>query len=156
MTINQIVCCTDFSENAGAAFKMALEMAEKYRSSLTLLHVLPLPVNPMFMETEWMTPEIPMEAITLRVEQRMNEEYGSKIPSDINYRMVIRDGHVSSEILKYLEEHQVDIVVVGAYGLTGMELVFFGSVAKRVAHKAPCSVLIARGERKKKQAEADG
>jgi universal stress protein A len=147
MSINQIVCCTDFSENSLSAFKMAVEMAEKYHSDLTLLHVLPLPVNPMFMETEWMTPEIPMEAITLKIEQRMNEEYGSKVPANINYRTVILDGHVSSEILKYLEDHPVDVIVLGAYGLTGMELVFFGSVAKRVAHKAPCSVLIAR-ERK--------
>ena len=41
----------------------------------------------------------------------------------------------------------IDLVVMGAYGFTGMGLVIFGSVAKRISHKAPCSVMIVR-ERK--------
>jgi universal stress protein A len=51
---------------------------------------------------------------------------------------------VSSEILHYLEVEEIDLVIVGAYGLSGMELVLFGSVAKRIAHKAGCSVMIVR------------
>jgi universal stress protein A len=35
-------------------------------------------------------------------------------------------------------------VVMGSYGLSGMGLVVFGSVAKRITHKAPCSVMIVR------------
>ena len=150
MSMKQIVCCTDFSENAEAAFRMALEMAEKYQANLTLVHVLPPQVNPMVTDTEWMVPEISLEAITLRIEERMQEEYGSKVPESVEYRSVVLDGHVSSEIIKYLEGHPVDVVVLGAYGLTGVELVLFGSVAKRLAHKAPCSVLIARNREKAK------
>lgn len=144
MTIKQIVCCTDFSQNAQTAFEMALEMAEKYKAGLTILHVLPPPVNPMASETEWVINDMPKEALTLKIEKKMQDEYGAKVPGNLNYSLVIRDGHVSSEIIEYLKENQSDVVVVGSYGLTGMELVFFGSVAKRVAHKAPCSVLIAR------------
>jgi universal stress protein A len=43
--------------------------------------------------------------------------------------------------------------VVGAFGLSGMGLVLFGSVAKRISHKAPCSVMIVR--RKKGLIAAD-
>ena len=148
MPIQQIVCCTDFSQNAQTAFQMAVEMAEKYEADLTLIHVLPPQVNPMMTDSEWMVPELSTEAITLRLEEKMQEEYGSKVPGTINYRSVILDGHVSSEIIRYLENHPTDVVVLGAYGLTGMELVLFGSVAKRIAHKAPCSVLIARNREK--------
>jgi universal stress protein A len=42
----------------------------------------------------------------------------------------------------------MDLVILGAYGLPGVELVLFGSVAKRIAHKAPCSVLIIREKQK--------
>ncbi|MBW1827345.1 MAG: universal stress protein, partial [Deltaproteobacteria bacterium] len=62
----------------------------------------------------------------------------------IEYDLVVLDGHVSTEILSYLEENQTDVVVMGSYGLSGMGLVVFGSVAKRITHKAPCSVMIVR------------
>ncbi len=40
--------------------------------------------------------------------------------------------------MTFLNENPVDIVVMGSYGLSGMGLVFFGSVAKRISYKAPC------------------
>jgi universal stress protein A len=74
----------------------------------------------------------------------MQQEYGSRMGEKINYQLVVLDGHISTEILKFLDEHQIDLVLVGSYGLSGMGLVFFGSVAKRIANKAPCSVVIVR------------
>jgi len=74
----------------------------------------------------------------------MQKEYGAKIGEHIEYDLVVLDGHVSTEILSYLEENQTDVVVMGSYGLSGMGLVVFGSVAKRITHKAPCSVMIVR------------
>jgi universal stress protein A len=74
----------------------------------------------------------------------MEEEYGSRIDDSIDSELVVLDGHVSSQIIKYLEENGVDLVVTGSYGLSGVGLVVFGSVAKRVAHMAPCSALIVR------------
>ena len=39
------------------------------------------------------------------------------------------------------------VIVMGAFGLSGMGLVIFGSVAKRIVHRAPCSVMIVRNRR---------
>jgi universal stress protein A len=58
--------------------------------------------------------------------------------------LAVLDGHVSTQVITYLEENGVDLVVTGSYGLAGVGLVVFGSVAKRLAHRAPCSVLIVR------------
>jgi universal stress protein A len=148
MPINKIACCTDFSENAEAAFKAALEMAEKYQAKLYVLHVLPPIVNPMLTDTEWMVPEEPITSLLLKLEERMQQEYGARIGEAVDSEMVVLDGHVSSEIVKYLKAQNIDVVVVGSYGLSGMGLVLFGSVAKRVARKAPCSVMIVRGKEK--------
>jgi universal stress protein A len=145
MAIKNIACCTDFSENADSAFNMALDLAEKYKAKLFVIHVLPPPVNPMLSDTEWVMPEIPRETLMQKLERLMDEKYSSKILESVECQIVVLDGHVSSEIIKYLETNPIDLVVLGSYGLTGMGLVFFGSVAKRVAHKAPCSVMIARG-----------
>lgn len=144
MAITHIACCTDFSENAETAFLEALSMAKTYKAKLSLIHVLPPVVNPMLTDTEWLLPEEPKNTLLVKLEERMAQDYGSRIDSGIDHELVVLDGHVSTEIIKYLEDTPVDIVVMGSYGFTGMGLVFFGSVAKRVSHKAPCSVMIVR------------
>jgi universal stress protein A len=144
MPIKRIVCCTDFSENAETAFSAALEMAEKYAADLTVIHVLPPPINPTLADTGWILPEEPRESLVQQIEEKMAQEYGNRMNGRVEYRLVVLDGHVSTELIKFLAENPIDVVVLGAYGLSGMGLVIFGSVAKRVAHKAPCSVMIVR------------
>ena len=76
----------------------------------------------------------------------MQKRYGAQVPHEVDYELVVRDGHVSSEILEFIRTQQIDLAVTGAYGLSGMGLVVYGSVAKRVAQKAACSVMIVRGD----------
>lgn len=144
MAIKKIACCTDFSENAQEAVIKAIEMAEKYKAHLSIIHVLPPVINPMFAEAALMLSDEPKESLLLNLEEQMQKEYGAKLGEHIKYDLVVLDGHVSTEILKYLEENQTDVVVMGSFGLSGMGLVVFGSVAKRITHKAPCSVMIVR------------
>ncbi|MDY6792615.1 MAG: universal stress protein [Thermodesulfobacteriota bacterium] len=144
MAIKKIVCCTDFSENAKAAVKTAIEMAEKYQARLSIIHVLPPVINPMFAEAAMMLSDEPKDSLLLKLEQQMQTEYGDGLGEHIKHDLVVLDGHVSTEILRYLEDNQTDVVVMGSYGLSGMGLVVFGSVAKRISHKAPCSVMIVR------------
>ena len=147
MAKKQIACCVDFSQNADAAFVTALEMAEKYLAKLLVIHVLPLVINPI-LTAEWVLPEEPKDNIIIELEKRMQKDYGDRIGDKVDYQLIVLDGHVSTEILTFLNENPVDIVVVGSYGLTGMGLVFFGSVAKRISYKAPCSVMIVRDREK--------
>jgi universal stress protein A len=144
MAIQNIVCCTDFSENAKIAFDTALEMAEKYAAKLTVLHVIPPIVNPHFGSSEWMIHEEARKSLFQQLEEQMQEEYGSKMSIGVDTELVVLEGHVSTEIIKYLEKIKADIALMGAYGLSGMGLVLFGSIAKRLVHRAPCSVMIVR------------
>ena len=51
-------------------------------------------------------------------------------------------GEARVEILRELAEHPVDLVVLGTHGRGGLDRLVLGSVAARVARKAPCSVLL--------------
>ena len=144
MSMKKIACCTDFSENAEAAFVTALEMAKKYGAKLIVIHVLPVAANPVLAEAEWVFPVESKKSMISELEDRLGNEYGSRISDSVDSELVVLDGHVSSQIITYLEENSVDLVVTGSYGLSGVGLVVFGSVAKRLAHRAPCSVLIVR------------
>ena len=144
MDIKKITCCVDFSKNADAAFTAAIGMARKFQAKLYVVHVLPIVVNPMVVDTEWILPERPREPLISDVKKRIEQVYGSKLPDEIEHELVVLEGHVSSRIISFLEENDVDLVITGSFGASGMGLVIFGSVAKRVARKAHCSVMIVR------------
>lgn len=147
MGVNQIVCCSDFSDHAEAAFQTALDLAQRYNAKLYVVHVLPPVVNPMLTDADLMLPEHPDENLVVSLNERMQEVYGNRIPETVDVELVVRDGHVSTEIIRFIEETDADLAVVGAFGLSGMGLVLFGSVAKRISHKAPCSVMIVRNKK---------
>jgi universal stress protein A len=147
MGVNQIVCCSDFSDHAEIAFQTALDLAQRYNAKLYVVHVLPPVVNPMLTDADLMLPEHPDENLVVSLNERMQEVYGNRIPEAIDCELVVRDGHVSTEIIRFIEETDADLAVVGAFGLSGMGLVLFGSVAKRISHKAPCSVMIVRNKK---------
>jgi universal stress protein A len=145
MTIQKIACCVDFSDNAEAAFRTAMEMAKKYEAKLSVVHVQPPVVDPILIDPDWYQPqEAPKKTLISRVEEKVRETYGTRSEKDIESEMVILYGHISSEIINFLEKEKVNLVILGAYGTSGMGLVVFGSVAKRVAHRAHCSVMIVR------------
>ena len=149
MDIKTIVCCTDFSDHAHEAFDQALDLARKYKAKLFIIHVLPPVIHPLLTEVERLASEEP-ELLFSRLQEKMQQEYEDHLSDDIEHELIVLTGHVSSEILRFLEEKSIDLVVMGSYGLSGMGLVLFGSVAKRVTRNAPCSVMIVRGKKEKK------
>ena len=146
MNIQRVLCCVDFSTNADRAFIAALDVAEKFNAQLHLLHVLPPVINPLITDIDIAIPEESSQTLLHNIEMQMDEVYGKRVQDETSCCVVVKDGHISTEILNYLMDEKIDLVILGAYGLAGVELVIFGSVAKRVAHKAPCSVMIVREE----------
>ena len=145
MNIRTIACCTDFSDNADKAVAASWDLARRFDAALFILHVLPPVVNPVLTEAEWIPPEeAPRETILVQIQERMQTRYGDGSSQGVTPQYVVLDGHVSTEILAFLEDRHIDLVVLGSYGLSGMGLVLFGSVTKRVSQKATCSVMIVR------------
>ena len=108
MPIQTVVCCTDFSQNAEAAFLAALEMAEKYEARLFIVHVQPPLVNPLLTNTEWVVSYEPETAVIPQLQERLREEYEKRIPRNVEHELVVLSGHISSEILRFLEEKRID------------------------------------------------
>ena len=147
MDIRTIACCTDFSDHAHAAFDQALDLAKKYKAKLFVIHVLPPAIHPLLTEVERLASEEP-ELLFSRLQEKMQEEYEDRLSDDVEHELIVLTGHISSEIIRFLEEKGIDLAVMGSYGLSGMGLVLFGSVAKRVTRNAPCSVMIVREPKK--------
>jgi len=93
MNIKKIACCTDFSENSKEAVMTAIEMAEKYKAHLSIIHVLPPAINPMYVEGGLTFAEEPTDSLILKMEEQMQKEYGGAIGEHIKHDLVVLNGH---------------------------------------------------------------
>ncbi|MBF0475038.1 MAG: universal stress protein [Deltaproteobacteria bacterium] len=140
--------CTDFSDGSDYAFASAAELAKKFEASLHLIHVIPPIVAPSLVLKEFIEDKsnlVAAEEIMRMSEEKIGEIYLSRFGEDeIFYEIHILSGHPATEIINLVKEKDIDVLVMGSHGLTGLAYVFFGSTAEKVVRRAPCSVLVVR------------
>ncbi len=140
----KVLFCTDFSENADYAFRFAFGIAKRDEGLLYILHV--IPGNPQEAFVERLMPRGLVDemhkVIREDVDKRYNKHYVGKIQNAIKSVTVTRSGREDEEIIKFARQEQVDLIVMGTHGRTGVEHVFFGSVAERVIRHSPLPVFI--------------
>jgi len=142
--ITKIAFCTDFSENANQAFDIAFDMAQKYQAHLFLVHVVPPLVFPSPMMEDFISEQANLqfsEDASRRALEQIDKSYLKKMGEYRNAFVRILSGHPASEILNFVEQEKVDLVVMGTHGFTGLAHFFLGSTAEKVVRRAVCSVL---------------
>ncbi len=143
ITLNRVLAATDFSPCSHEALEYAGELAGRFSAELHLVHVAedPHALLPHSGAT------IPVEALAKAKEQtdealtraaELLEQAGRHVE-----RSVVR-GNPFLEIIRYAREHDIDLIVIGTHGRTGLQQALMGSVAERVVRKAPCPVLVVR------------
>ena len=56
----------------------------------------------------------------------------------------LRTGPAAAAILKYVEQHDIDLIGMATHGRTGLRRWMYGSVTEKVLHSAHCSMLVVR------------
>ncbi len=64
--------------------------------------------------------------------------------SGVKSERLVIEGNPSNEILKIAEDNNMDVIVMGSIGKTGLEKFLMGSVAEKVVHNSKLPVLIVR------------
>ena len=140
----KVLFCTDFSENADYAFNFAYGIAKRDEGLLYILHV--IPGNPQELLVEKFIPGDLKEKIHRVIEEdadtKYKKRYVEKIENGIKFKIVTRSGREDEEILKFAQDEKVDLIVIGTHGRTGIERVFFGSVAEKVFRRSSIPVFL--------------
>ena len=139
--IDRILVPTDFRECAEKALEYAAELATRFDSELHLLHVAVLPTAPyahgFALPEEAMHPEIPAAKALNALDVPRSEDVAG-------VERAVRSGTPFVEIVRQAKEYDVDLIVIGTHGSTGLTHMLLGSVAEKVVRKAPCPVLSVR------------
>lgn len=138
MKYNHILIATDLLEGSEKVLKRAYEIAQEFKSKLSIIHVVePLPgygyafIAPAEIETQLMD-----EAKKQLIETA--KKYS--IPAENTYVVL---GPTKAEILEVAQTNGVDLIVVGTHTRHGLGHLL-GSTANAVIHSAECDVLTVR------------
>ncbi|NLL83012.1 MAG: universal stress protein [Lentisphaerae bacterium] len=137
-----ILCPVDFSDCSDYAMRYAALLATKFEAKLTLLHVVapvmvPLPGDALVAPVR----QIDLADIADACRERLTKAAGSFIENGLNVESQVTNGVPFVEIIRYAEEGNADMIVMGTHGRSGLVHMMIGSVAERVVRKAPCAVL---------------
>lgn len=140
----KVLFCTDFSENSDCAFDYAFGIAKRDEALLYILHVTTINPHASYLD-KYMTKDY-WDKLKVTVQQDLdkifNEKYLSQIRDKTKAKTVSRSGREDEEILKFAREENIDIIVIGTHGRTGIEYLFLGSVAEKIVRHSPIPVFI--------------
>ena len=143
MKINNILCPTDFSETSGKAIEYAEFLASEHQADITLLHVVDQIEGSSYYEVLALTPMQIAQKMETHALENMSE-IAEKIKGAASVHEVVRHGKTWVEICKAAKDMDIDIIVIGSHGRTGLSHVLLGSVAETVVRHADCAVLVVR------------
>ena len=140
----KVLFCTDFSENSDYAFEFASGIAKRDKGLLYILHV--IPANPQIEYIESVVSEETLKEVQKNIQEDLDnnhkERYLKKVEYGIRYEIITRSGREDEEIIEFAKKENVDIIVMGTHGRTGIEHVFFGSVAEKVLRRSPFPIFV--------------
>ena len=138
----KILVPVDGSVSSTLAVEKAKELAKALGSHVTLLHVIgiyPCAFPVEFSESVQISllkeSRVKAKEILMEGKQRL-AELGEVVD------MVILEGNVASEIIHYADTHDVDLVIMGSRGLSGVNNLLLGSVTRKVAIQVSKPILI--------------
>jgi len=133
----------DFSDACSQVLNRAIELGKQNQARISLIHIVEYlpPMDPGYDSVilpDWYDNE------KVLIEQA--EKYLQKIADEHHIpqrQCKVINGAPKQEIIRYSEEHQVDLIVIGSHGRHGLQRLL-GSTAYPVLHHANCDVLAVR------------
>ncbi len=143
--LHRILIPTDFSKFSQVALNYASAFAEKFAAELYLLHVIQdLAVFIPDMITVAPPPVPTVEQMTKAVQEAFDRLIKDNRLERFQIHRDVREGTPFYEIVRYAKEQNIDLIIMGTHGHTGLTHMLLGSVTEKVVRKAPCPVLTVR------------
>ena len=145
MSYQQILVCIDDSDLSLKALKHSIQLAKDLGSQIVVLEVLEL--DPMIAEDYINKGQSNVlidraKDYILASLEKIKAQYSE---DGLNLSIQYREGlSIAETIIQTAVELQVDLLVMGSHGRTGIKKLILGSVAQKVLNESPVPVLIVK------------
>lgn len=139
MTYDDILLASDGSDAADAAADHAVRLAEAFDATLHVVYVLDVAEPSLDVDDSAEHPEL-----QARRERALEDPADRAERAGVTVQTVGVRGSPSDALVGYAREEDVDLVVTGTHGRSGLDRIIVGSVAEHVVRNAPAPVVTVR------------
>jgi len=142
----KIMVATDGSEQVRKAVDLAIEIAQLSDAKLYAVYVVALggyAITPT-KDTEW--EKAVREQLITEGKEATNYVENTGRVANIEVESIILEGSPAEELVDFAEKNDIDLIVMGTQGKTGILRFLIGSVAENVVRYSKKTVLVVRGE----------
>lgn len=141
--IRKILCPVDFSENSGKAVTLALKYARAFGAELTVINAIPSHL----IKEKWMVWSNMDDGDRDRFDELMLSEAAATMKDFCTGLGLEKSGEIfhgdpGQVISSLVAEREMDLIVLGARGLSYLQSMLIGSTTEQVLKSATCPVLI--------------
>ncbi|MCC4769059.1 universal stress protein [Methanosarcina sp. DH2] len=139
-----IVIATDGSENTQRAISYGIEIAKLSGAIVHALYVVDtssFSSIPMSSDGGW---EAMFEILRKEGERAVSAVKYQGEAAGVEIREVVWEGNPSNVIIEFSENNNIDLVVMGTLGKTGLDRFLLGSVAEKVVRSSTVPVMVVR------------
>lgn len=140
--LKRILVGCDFSPDSDLAFEYALNLAQRFRAELHLVHVMTVAIHKYtWLESSFESREQFDQEIKARYKEKMQKMVPEEALSWCRPYTELLIGQPHKEMNKYVNANNIDLIVLGTRGAGIIETLFVGSTTDRLVRQAKCPVL---------------
>lgn len=152
VTFEKIVCAMDHSPSALKALQYALDLGRQAGGCVTVLYALEYTDPDEMLEPSPFDPCHESLAASRRRRQQLIEHARKRLHAQLAQELttlceikeIVAVDRAYKAILRHADEAKADLIMMGAQGTAGLELMLYGSNTQHVLRAASCPVLTVR------------
>ncbi len=146
-----ILAPTDFSPGGNVGVQQAFALCAGRGDTVVLAHVIDVvpPPNPLY--AHYAVGLVPTAEQLAQMKAEATRALEALVPPEatgrgIGVRIEVCDGQPAEALVALARRVGADVIAIGDSGRTAVSRTLLGSIANRLVHEAPCSVLVARAK----------
>lgn len=143
--MKKILVPVDFSTPSENALKVAAKLAQKNNAELHVLHVIEL-AESLFGAEQFNVNDEQIIFFMKLAKKRFSQFLDKDYLKDIKTTEHVEPGSTSVAINELVDENQIDMIVMGSSGVSGIEEIVIGSNTEKVVRHSKIPVLVVKNE----------
>ena len=143
--MEKILVPTDFSKEAHHALKVAASLAKKSQAEIYLMHMLEVPTQMIDqVNSKTVVPEVLF--FMKMAHKKFQDLMASDFLKGITVHETVKSDLSFNDIKEATSEFNIDLIVMGSHGASGIKEMFVGSNAEKIVRNSNVPVLVIKNE----------